>query len=103
MNHKRKELAFDIFYNRYRAAETYGYILKVVNSCVTCDQIHYAYLWGIEVLDNLRKKATDYVTRKYESISIWKLTDICFYIIHRVDSMQLDLRHQCNQRDHEIN
>lgn len=99
MKQKRKDLAFDIFYNQYKAAEKYAYILKVVNSCVTFDQVHSVYEWGCQVLQDIYDNIYRMVYGKY---GLWTEIDISMFVNHRISDMQDDLKLQCNRRDHEI-
>ena len=99
MKQKRKDLAFDIFYNQYKVAEKYAYILKVVNSCVTFDQVHIVYEWGWQVLHDIYDNIYRMVYRKY---GLWNGIDISMFINLRITDMQDDLKVQCNRRDHEI-
>lgn len=101
MNQKRKDLAFDIFYNRYKVAEKYAYILKVVNSCKDYSQVHITHMWGHQVLHDLFMRIQKDMCDKYGVLS-GKGMDLEFYAEKRIFQMQDDLKVQCDRRDNEI-
>lgn len=101
MNQKRKDLAFDIFYNQYKVSEKYAYILKVVNSCTDYDQVHITHMWGYQVLHDLFMKICRNLYEKYGVVSS-KTIDLELYAEKRIFQMQDDLKVQCNRRDNEI-
>ena len=102
MNRRRKKIAFEVFYDRYRAAEVYSKILKVLDSCENRDQIYITYNWGLEVLNNLSRKASDYIDRTYGYAS-WKSVETGLYMDKRIYAMQDDLKQKCNQKNQQIN
>ena len=101
MRQKRKDLAFDVFYNQYKVTEKYAYILKVVNSCKDYDQLHTTHMWGHQVLHDLFMKICRNMYDKYGAVSS-KAIDLELYAEKRIFQMQDDLKVQCNRRDHEI-
>ena len=101
MRQSRKDLAFDLFYNKYKAAERYDHILKTVKSCVTFDQLHATYEWGFQTLEAMMNLMNWDITQMYGLLSN-KGLDISLYIEKRIELMEKDLKAQCNRRDNEI-
>lgn len=101
MRQSRKDLAFDLFYGKYQAAERYNHILKAVKSCVTFDQLHVTYEWGFQTLEALMNLMNLDIAHRYGYLSN-KGYDIFSYIEKRIELMEKDLKVQCNRRDNEI-
>lgn len=87
MNNKRKELAFDIFYNQFKVMEAYNFILTVMKSCTTVTQLGAAYRWGIKAINGLYEKICRYLNNKYW-FSTWKEIDLEFYVMDRIMSVE---------------
>lgn len=98
---KRKDLAFETFYDRYRAAEVYTKVMKVLESCKTCDQARSSYHWGMEVLSGLFKRVSDYLDDKYGYFSTVSI-ECGTYAEIRVSAMQDDLEVKYKQKKTEL-
>ena len=90
MNNKRKELAFDIFYNQFKVMETYNFILTVMKSCETIAQLGVAYRWGIGAINGLYEKICRYLNNKYQ-FSTFKEIDLELYAMNRIMDIEDDM------------
>ena len=90
MNNKRKELAFDIFYNQFKVMETYNFILTVMKSCETIAQLGVAYRWGIGAINGLYEKICRYLNNKYQ-FSTFKEIDLELYAMDHIMVIEDDM------------
>ena len=98
MNQKRKEIAFEVFYQKFKAAEILNYIKDVMESCVTkkhpmgvgfnaLEALHKTSEWGVKVFNDLDIRIDKYLSGLYGAFS-WKTLDIGMWCHDRISIMQ---------------
>lgn len=98
MNRKRKEIAFEVFYQKYKASEILNRIKDVMESCVTkkhpmgcgfnaLEVLHKTSEWGIKVFNDLDVRIDRYLSGLYGAFS-WKTLDIGMWCHDRISIMQ---------------
>lgn len=98
MNQKRKEIAFEVFYQKFKAAEILNYIKDVMESCITkkhplgnsfnaLEVLHKTSEWGVKVFNDLDTRIDKYLSRRYGAFS-WKTLDIGMWCQDRISIMQ---------------
>ena len=100
MNRKRTQEAFDIFYTKFKATEAYDYIIKVMESCKTVQQLGVAYRWGVETMEGVHAKMYLYSRSRYGYFSS-KGIDLEEYFWDRIRAMedQIELKYHNLRRE----
>ena len=98
MKQKRKEIAFEVFYQKYKASEILNHIKDVMESCVikkhplgcnfnALEVLHKTSEWGVKVFNDLDVRIDKYLSGLYGAFS-WKTLDIGMWCHDRISIMQ---------------
>ena len=100
MNRKRTQEAFDVFYTKFKAADVYDYVVKVMESCETVQQLGVAYRWGMTAMEGVYTKMYIYSRSRYGYFSVRGI-DLEEYCWDRIRAMedQIELKYHNLRRE----